>query len=381
MSDLIEEERSAQINKKQEDRELTTIVIMTEDMGRELKTFLRAMNIYLYGEECRWEVWDMSRGILDPSRAPQIRKTLYIPMISPAARSRRHENALSYASLLIEWLEAYGARIILGGSSRAVRIASCKTLQALVFIRAGFVQPPQVTVCDSELADRAARKLLRFVDSVNDPRYSKDPHSKHEGFLKPDSGSGGMHVRRFRDCSELSRLAQARPRGEAALRGAPAETYVLQRAVPGCTTVRRSGAGGFRIVRVFHRVEFANANLLYCMQAVANDDARSLCPCEDTKTQGVDWRILKSPRAEFGEGCWRAFMESCQNLMRNEPMLRTFTLKVLFDEERMQLVPVGIDCCDCPKYNIELEKRYGSPSGYQALSEVILGEIRKKTTT
>jgi hypothetical protein len=350
-----------------------TGVILTEDLGRDLKIFLREMNKYT---DMRWEVWDMKNGILVPSKEPKIARTLYLPMINPSARTRKHESALQYGDLVLEWLDAHGAHVL--GSPRCLKLSCSKTLQTMAFIKAGFPQPPSVTVCDSTFSTRAARKMLGFVESVNDPRFSKDPHSKHEGFLKPDVGSGGMFVKRFRDCSELRRISEARPVVEAPLRGAPAEMYVLQRAVPGCTAVHRSGAGGFKIVRLFYRFEFVDRDLVYCLRAVANDDARSLCPCEESSTTGVEWAVVKNPRRVFGEAEWTSFLGSCAKLTKNEKRLRTFTIKGLHDIDRAKIVPIGIDCCDCPRYNIDLEASAGVTSGYRAYAQWILSEVRKR---
>ncbi|MDA1097830.1 MAG: alpha-L-glutamate ligase [Proteobacteria bacterium] len=111
-----------------------------------------------------YRLWDVAQGQFDLSAPPP--KGLYYSRLSASAHSRGHRFAPEYADAVIQWLEAYGRRVVNGSS--AVRLELSKVAQYAALRTAGIATPRTCPTHGRDPAIAAARTFAGpFISKHN----------------------------------------------------------------------------------------------------------------------------------------------------------------------------------------------------------------------
>ena len=193
----------------------------------------------LDGHQLPYRIWDLTEGQFDLSAPPP--KGVYFSRMSASAHSRGNIFAPEYADAVIQWLEAYGRRVING--SRAVRLELSKVAQYAALQAAGIAVP---RTCPAH--GRAA--VLAAAGSFDGPFISK--HNR---------GGKGLGVHLHDDADAFSAWFDG-PDYEAPVDGILLVQEYIQAPEPFIT-----------------RLEFVGGEFLYAVR-VDTRDGFQLCPAE-----------------------------------------------------------------------------------------------------
>jgi hypothetical protein len=141
----------------------------------------------------------VNEGVIDPAGAPP--EGIWINRMSPSSHTRGHETAVPMMREWLQWLEAWGRRVINGG--RAFELEMSKLRQALSLGRHGILTPRTVMAVGREaLLEQASTFEGPFITKHNRGGKglgiqlfgSSDQLAEHLDSGKFDPGPGGMIV-------------------------------------------------------------------------------------------------------------------------------------------------------------------------------------------
>lgn len=136
-----------------------------------------------------WEAWMLDGGTLDLDAAPP--EGVFWSRMSASAATRGHDRAIAHTRAVLDWLEAYGRRVVNGRTALELEVS--KAAQHLALQAAGIATPRSVAVVGDDPAT-----LIGAAAPVPAPLV-----------VKPNRGGTGWGVQWLPDHAALAQAAHA----------------------------------------------------------------------------------------------------------------------------------------------------------------------------
>ncbi len=227
--------------------------------------------------EVPYELWDLSRGILDLQSPPP--QGIFYNRMSASSHTRGHRYAPEFTEQVITWLEAYGRKVVNG--TGAINLEISKVKQYLKLNESGIETPATVAVLGQENIIEAARKLNIYPLITKHNRAGK-----------------GLGVQLFQNEEELAAYVNS-PLFEPSVDGI---TLLQAYIKPSDGRIRRS--------------EFINQKFLYTV-SIDSSDGFQLCPADGCQIGKRPEQLETSEKFQITESLTDDRREAYENFLKN----------------------------------------------------------------